>query len=268
MKHPIPKFGVLTNPFMDILKEIKEIHRLGFDYPEIGIEAPGGMPEIIAENKEKILSLLKKFPSPAIGHTSWMIDLGTPYDDIRKAWVEEGKRDILAANELGIKLINFHGIYNLVFFEDHGMKRQLLDNYVTSLRELVKFAKGFGVDVMLENVPATSPSLREYKYVIDNVKGLNVHFDVAHAFISGGMKSVRDFINTFKKEIVHVHFSDSLGCSDDHLPVGKGRIEYEKVVKLLKKIGYDKTITFEVFTDSRKDSVKSRDKVKKIWRST
>jgi sugar phosphate isomerase/epimerase len=266
MKVPMPRFGILTNPFMNLTKEINEIHRLGFDYPEIGIEAPGGMPEIIIENKKKILSLLKKFPSPVIGHTGWMIDLGTLYDDIRKAWIEEGKRDILAASALGIKLINFHGIYHLTFFEDHGMKKQLLDNYVSSLKELVKFAKELEVDVMLENVPTNSPSaFKEYKYVIDSVKDLRVHFDVSHAFVNGGMKAVREFIRTFKGRIAHVHFSDSLG-SDDHLPIGKGMIEYDKVVKLLKKIRYDKTITFEVFVDDRKEVVKSREKIKKMWK--
>ena len=72
-------------------------------------------------------------------------------------------------------------------------------------------------------------------------------------------------VKTFKKQIVHVHFSDSLG-SDDHLPIGKGMIEYDKVVKLLKKISYDGAITFEVFVDDRKHVVSSREKVKKMWR--
>ena len=39
---PIPKFGLLTNPSIDILKEITDIYDLGFDYAEIGIEVPEG----------------------------------------------------------------------------------------------------------------------------------------------------------------------------------------------------------------------------------
>jgi len=105
----------------------------------------------------------------------------------------------------------------------------------------------------------------DYKFVIDRVPGLSVHFDVAHAFINGGMKSVKGFTNTFKRQIVHVHFSDSLGF-DEHLPIGKGNIDYEKVVKLLKKIGYERNITFEVFTDNRMEVVKSREKIERFWR--
>ena len=35
-----PKFGLLTNPSIDIVKEIRDIYDLGFDYAEIGIEVP------------------------------------------------------------------------------------------------------------------------------------------------------------------------------------------------------------------------------------
>ncbi|MCK4497531.1 MAG: sugar phosphate isomerase/epimerase, partial [Candidatus Aenigmarchaeota archaeon] len=153
-----------------------------------------------------------------IGHTSWMIDLGTPYDDIRKAWIEEGKKSIKAANELGIKLVNFHGHSGMIFFEDPGLKKEILNNYIKSLKELVSHGKEMGIRIMLENMPDKweISTFRDYKYVIDRVMDLGVHLDVAHAFINGGMKSVRGFTNTFKKNIVHVHFSDSLGF-DDHL---------------------------------------------------
>jgi len=267
MESSIPRFGVLTNPFMNILREMREIHKLGFDYVEIGIEAPGGMPEILTENRKKIISLLGKFDSPPIGHTSWIIDLGTPYDDIRRAWVEEGKKSIKVARELGIKILNFHGHSNLMFFEDPSLKRKILDNYIKSLKELVDYGKHLEVQVMLENMPDKweISTFRDYKYVINRVKGLGVHLDVAHAFVNGGMKSIRGFIKTFGKNILHVHFSDSLGF-DDHLPIGKGNIDYETVVKSLKKTGYKRNVTFEVFTDKRMDVVKSRERIKRLWK--
>lgn len=266
METPIPKFGILTNPFMNMVSEIRDIHDREFDYVEIGIEAPGGMPEIIIENKKKILSLLKKFSSPPLGHTGWMVDLGTPYDDVRRAWIAEGKRYMDIAKELGISLINFHGSSYLTFFDSHGMKKEVLDNYVKSLRELIDYGKKLGMTVMLENMPNEKQisAINDYKYVIDRVKGLWVHLDIAHAHIDGGIKNVEKFVKTFDKKITHVHFSDNLG-SDDHLPIGKGNIDYDKVVKLLKKTGYSKTITFEVFTENRHDAVKSREKIEKMW---
>jgi hypothetical protein len=50
----IPKYGLLTNPSIDILKEITDIYDLGFDYAEIGIEVPEGNRQILINNKLQI----------------------------------------------------------------------------------------------------------------------------------------------------------------------------------------------------------------------
>lgn len=48
----IPKFGNLTNPSIDILREIRTIKRMGFDFVEIGIEGPEGKPEKLLKKKK------------------------------------------------------------------------------------------------------------------------------------------------------------------------------------------------------------------------
>ena len=89
----------------------------------------------------------------------------------------------------------------------YGEKRKiLLDNLIKSLREIVRHAKRSKVQVMLENAPLSNGihNIDEFKYIIDNVASLFVHLDIAHAFTSGGMKSVIDYINTFRDKIIHV----------------------------------------------------------------
>ena len=54
------KFGMLTNPTHDIIKEIEKAHKLVFDFAEIGIEPPMGEPEILIAKKKAILEELKK----------------------------------------------------------------------------------------------------------------------------------------------------------------------------------------------------------------
>jgi sugar phosphate isomerase/epimerase len=51
----------------------------------------------------------------------------------------------------------------------------------------------------------------EFKYIIDNVASLFVHLDIPHAFTSGGMKSVLNYINTFGDKIIHIHWHDNHG---------------------------------------------------------
>jgi sugar phosphate isomerase/epimerase len=173
-------------------------------------------------------------------------------------------REIRTAKKLGIDLINFHSNLNGMFY---GEKRKiLLDNMVKSLREIGRYAQKCKVHIMLENVPYSNGihDIVEFKYIIDDVPSLLVHLDIPHAFTSGGMKSVLDYINTFRHKIIHIHWHDNHGRKDEHLPIGEGLIDHEITVRALKNIEYDRTITLEVFTNSN-DAKSSTDKLKFMW---
>jgi sugar phosphate isomerase/epimerase len=230
----------------------------------LGIEGPEGNPQIINEKKNEITRLLEKFKQMPICHTAYWIDLCSDYDYVRNAWILEAMREIRTVSELGIDLINFHANLNGMFY---GEKRKnLLDNMVKSLTEIVRYAEKLKIRVMLENVPLSNGvhEVVEFKYIIDNVPSLLVHLDIPHAFTSGGMKSVLDYINIFTDKIIHIHWHDNHGRKDEHLPIGEGLIEHEKAVRALKDIGYNRTITLEVFTN-RNDAKSSTDKLKIIW---
>jgi sugar phosphate isomerase/epimerase len=260
----MPAYGLLTNPSNEILGEIRKIYDLGFDYPEIAIEGPEGNPLLINKKKDEILKLTEKFKQKPIGHTAYWIDLCSDYGYIRDAWILEATREIRTAKEIGLDLINFHANLNGMFY---GQKRKvLLINLIKGLREIVSYAEKLKIAVMLENLPLSNGihTVNEFKYIIDNVSSLSVHLDIAHAFTSGGMNSVVDYISTFREKIVHVHWHDNHGERDEHLPIGGGIIDHEKAVNALKDVGYDRTITLEVFTNSN-DAKSSANKLSSLW---
>lgn len=266
----IPKFGRLTNPKENILKEIGTTAKLGFDFVEIGIEGPEGDPEVLLKNKSSILKAVRDNGLFAIAHTSWWFDLGSTYPSVRRGWVEEGKRTIRIANELEIDLINFHAHSMGMFMTIPSAKKQILDNFVSSMRELVDYGSTIGVKVMLENMPEKREicELPDMKYIMDRVKNLGFHLDIGHAYINGGLKAVLDYISVFRPKLWHVHMHDNHGQKDEHLPLGsieKG-IEYGKIVSALKKMGYDKTITLEVFAKDLDYAEYSMNKLKKLWK--
>jgi sugar phosphate isomerase/epimerase len=154
-----------------------------------------------------------------------------------------------------------------LFFQNKKLKKVILDNYVKSLKELVEYGKRFNVNVMLENAVEKREitSLEDFRYIINRVPGVKVHLDVGHAFIWGGIKNIRNFIMAFEDRIEHIHLHDNHGKSDEHLPIGEGKINWKSVVGMLKKNNYDKTITLEVFSKNRKDVVRSREKIRKLW---
>jgi sugar phosphate isomerase/epimerase len=264
----MPKYGLLTNPGKDVTSEINEFARLGFDYTEIGIEEPFGTPQILRKNKKRILAALKKNKMFTIGHTVYWVDFGSSHSNVRRGWVEEAKEMIRIAKEFDMEFLNFH------FYPGKGMgarsekgRKMFLDNFLSSMRELAAFAKKNGVTLMLENMARREDNpyrLKEFTYIVNNVPGLMVHLDVAHAFTEGGNKKVDEYIQKFAGKIVHIHIHDNHGKKDEHLPLGKGKLNVKKVVSSLKKINYKRTITFEVFS-SDIDAQKSMKLFKKIW---
>ena len=51
---------------------------------------------------------------------------------------------------------------------------------------------------------------------------------------------------------------------DDHLPPGKGTIDFKQFIHSLGKAGYDGTMTLEIFTDDPQDVIRSRDIISKL----
>jgi sugar phosphate isomerase/epimerase len=260
----MPSYGLLTNPSKEITSEISKIYELNFEYVEIGIEGPEGNPNIINKKKYEIIKLLEKFKQKPIGHTAHWIDLASDYEYIRHAWISEAIREIRIAKKIGIDLINFHANVNGMFYGER--RKMVLDNLIKSLREIISYAKKSKARVMLENTPLSNGihDIDEFKYVIENVNTLFVHLDIAHAFTSGGMQSVIDYINTFRDKIIHIHWHDNHGKRDEHLPIGEGFIDHQKAIKALKDIGYDRTITLEVFTNSN-DAKSSANQLRSMW---
>jgi sugar phosphate isomerase/epimerase len=260
----MPSYGLLTNPSKEITSEISKIYELNFEYVEIGIEGPEGNPNIINKKKYEIIKLLEKFKQKPIGHTAHWIDLASDYEYIRHAWISEAIREIRIAKKVGIDLINFHANVNGMFYGER--RKMVLDNLIKSLREIISYAKKSKARVMLENTPLSNGihDIDEFKYVIENVNKLFVHLDIAHAFTSGGMQSVIDYINTFRDKIIHIHWHDNHGKRDEHLPIGEGFIDHQKAIKALKDIGYDRTITLEVFTNSN-DAKSSANQLRSMW---
>ncbi|MDE1870103.1 MAG: sugar phosphate isomerase/epimerase [Candidatus Micrarchaeota archaeon] len=264
----MPKYGLLTSAIYNVVDEVREFKRLGFDYAEIGIEEPRATPQIIIKQKRGILKALKEFDIGPVGHTSYWVNFGSSHEKVRRGWIEEGKDMISAAAALNIKFLNFHfhGGYGQTMQTKFGQEL-FVGNFTDSMVELSKFAKTKNLRLMLENVPPRKygmPSLKGFSKVIEGTPGLMVHLDIPHAFIEGGMRGIAEYIDRFSDKVVHLHMHDNHGKQDEHLPLGKGSINFPKVAKLLKKIDYDSTITLEVFT-SNKDAAKSAKYLKRIW---
>lgn len=253
------KFGNLTNPSRDIIVEINDIAKAGFDFVEIGIEGPWGLKEVLEPKIQRIKKEIAKNKLFAIAHTAWYLELGSPYETVRRAYIEEVKKEMILAKKLGCDVINVHSHCIGMFMRREESKNIMINNYIKSLRELVSYSKKAGIKLMLENAGESSEitRLKDIKKIMANVPGLYFHMDLGHMFIWEGMKGIEECFNHFKKKILHIHLHDNHGEKDEHLEIGKGRVNYNKVYRLLRKINYHGTITLEVFGKDRKPAIRS-----------
>jgi sugar phosphate isomerase/epimerase len=107
------------------------------------------------------------------------------------------------------------------------------------------------------------------KPILDGVPGIGFHLDIAHANLRLGRgveNRTRSLLDAFGDRLVHVHISDNRGGTDDlHLPLGAGTIDWKGHLRMLKALGYDGTITLEVFSREREHLRTSRQLLLKWW---
>jgi len=261
----IPKFGHLLSPYEDIIKQIEFFGKSKFDFVEFSVEEPMITPEFISKNRQKICKVMKKHKLFATVHAPLNTELGSNFDDIRIDWIRFTKKLIRISSRLYVKKFNLHTRYQAVGEVSKVVEKIFLNNFVSSLNEITEFSKNYGIKIVTENGNRVGfKDAENIKYIVDRTKDLGVCFDVGHAFARGGMKEIEMFFKLLGNRIEHVHMHDNHGNFDEHLQIGEGKINYPHVVKMLKKIGYDKTITFEIFTNEN-GAVKSRDKIKTMW---
>ncbi|MEM3693466.1 MAG: sugar phosphate isomerase/epimerase [Candidatus Bathyarchaeia archaeon] len=260
------KLGAMNAPFLDILAEISLFGKMGFEFLDLTIEAPKAKPEALLAKRTAILDLLSVYGMGIVGHMPWFFEISHPYDSIRRAFLREGVKVLRTCAKLNASKATVH-------VESHpslwptGFRRRFIDVQISSVAHLAKEAKSLGITLCVENITDRSMRLEEFKHLFLEVPDAMFHLDVAHAALEGGgEKRALKFMKVFKDRLVHVHMSDNrCGEEDLHLPIGAGRIDWEKVVKGLKEIRYDGTITLEIHSPEREYLRFSKEKIQRLW---
>jgi sugar phosphate isomerase/epimerase len=104
---------------------------------------------------------------------------------------------------------------------------------IDSLQLICDFAADHGILVAVENMPDVpgvfGKQPQEILRIIEAVDCENIGFtfDVGHANTMG---LTDDFLKQCAKMVSHVHLHDNMGKKDEHLPVGKGNMDWKTVM--------------------------------------
>jgi len=252
---------MMNNPQADLLAEIAWAHEYGFEFLDMTLEPSAAHPKQV--KVKKIREALRDKNLNIIGHTAYYLPLASPLESLRKAaWKEMGwALEVLA--ELGASKVTVHPDKSIPFAL--GSKGVLKKN-LESLEKIEEMAKPLGLQMLVENMDRTFNTVEQVQEALTRLPELGFHLDVGHANLNVERNRTEEFLKSFRDRLVHVHLSDNFGKSEDlHLPLGAGTINWHKIIGLLKKSGYDGTITLEVFSPDRRYLLFSRDKLREIW---
>ncbi|MBB6647567.1 deoxyribonuclease IV [Halobellus ruber] len=174
---------------------------------------------------------------PWVIHSSYLVNLCTPKDDLRAKSIDSMQREVDAAAALDIPYVNVH----LGAHTGAGVE-QGLDNAVSALDELDVHD---GVTVLVESDAGSGTKLggdfAHLGYVLEeSTQDLEVCLDTAHAFAAGYDLSTPTGVDeTFAElnsevsleNLAYVHLNDSKhACGtnkDEHAHIGEGEIGEE-----------------------------------------
>jgi sugar phosphate isomerase/epimerase len=213
-------------------------------------------------NPARIRDVLDEHGLEAVGHTAYYLPVANPFESLRRAAVEELKRCLETFSHMGIKWMNIHPDRNSPMHErSFAIARNLL-----SLRELIGTGSDCGVGVMVENIPGSFNNARQLGELLDPLPEVGLHLDIGHCNLLTEFNTSDEILAAYGSRLKHVHLHDNKGgAADLHLPLGTGTVDLAHHVRRLQSVGYDGTITLEVFSPDRHYLEHSRDLLRRTW---
>ncbi len=236
--------GAMNHPMRDLVQEIRDFAEADFDFVDITLEPTGARPDQV--DVKSIRRVLDSTRLQAVGHTAWYMPIASQFPELRQAGLEILERCIQTFSELQIPLMNVHPDIRR---EQRGPDALASAN-AESIAHLAEVGQSLGVRLMVENQAGPFSQVKYMSRILDAAPTAGFHLDAAHSNLYGDYNRVDELLEAFADRLVHVHLSDNKGGDWDlHLPLGAGNIDWQRVIRSLKSVGYDSTVTLEVFAD-------------------
>ena len=135
--------------------------------------------------------------------------------------------------------------------------RKATKNAIDCLKTISQASKDLGMVFTIENDYKSNDHVlagypEQTRLLVENV-GCKLTFDIGHANTAGKIENFTKLLDRF---IVNVHLHDNNGRKDEHLPIGKGGIDFAAVFRKMKDWRARKPLTIECHSfEGLKESV-------------
>ncbi|MEJ2638073.1 MAG: sugar phosphate isomerase/epimerase [Desulfosarcinaceae bacterium] len=263
------KYGAMNFPIKPVIAEIEKIAALGFDYVELAMDPPQAHYRLLTAQGKTIRAHLEDLGLGLVCHMPTFVSTADLTDSIREASIEEVLGSLDVAADLGAAKVVLHpstvkGMASLVMEEALARASDALHRFVTH-------AEVLGLSLCLENMfPHISPYVEASRFepLFAQFPNLRLTFDAAHAHIGDlAGRRIKAILDRWGRRIGHVHLSDNDGYGDSHLTLGAGTLPLEMILKRLATVGYDDTITLEIFSEDPEELTASRRLLARLWKA-
>lgn len=204
-------------------ERIKLIKKAGYDYIMLWWEDET-YPNLI--DRKELINIVKSYELK-------IDNVHLPFEGTNLLWSEDRSKRCCQTN----KIINWmnecknSGANTVVMHTTHG-NNYILDYSLgyESFNKIVKVAENIKLKVAFENTQMfhyTDFILKEFD---SNYAGFC--YDSSHDFVNG--QSCGDILDKWKHKLLAVHLSDNDGTCDRHWIPGKGHVNWEKIIDVIK----------------------------------
>lgn len=257
------RFGAMNFPVRPVLAEIENLGAFGMDYIELAMDPPQAHHSTLREQKQPIRKLLQDKGLGLVCHLPTFVHTADLTEGIRRASLAEVEGALETAAQLGAEKVVCHPSYigGLAVFILEQAKSLAMEAF----DRIARRAAELDLMVCVENMFPKSAAYMEpedFEPVFQQFPHFRWVFDVGHAHLNDTAKDrIHRFCRCYGDRLEHVHISDNRGRIDDHLPVGRGTVNFNTLADELCRLDYDGTFTLEIFTQDRQDLVRSRNKL-------
>jgi sugar phosphate isomerase/epimerase len=250
----------MNHPARPLSQELAWMADLGLDFIDLTLEPPAAASWRV--DAVEVKAWLERYGLGAIGHTAYYLPLASPFEPVRQGAVAELRRCLEIFAALGVRWMNVHPDRNIPMHD----RAFVVEQNHRSLAEVLAYGRELGVGVMIENVPGEWNSPEQLDDLLSPLPDLGLHLDIGHANLLAPPGTVDRLLAAHGERLRHVHLHDNRGGSADlHLPLGAGNVDIMGALRALHRLGFDGTITLEVFSPDRRLLAYSRDWLRDAW---
>src|SRR5438552_7868680 len=211
--------GGMNHPKENVVQEIRWMAEMGLDFMDLTFEPPAAATWRI--DAHQIRAALNDYRLRVVGHTAYYLPIGSPFESLRRAAVDELKRCLDLFAVVGSRWMNVHPDRYAPMHE----RSFYIERDLESLRDLLAHGRDRGVGVMVENLPGDFNTVSQLSELLEPLPELGLHLDIGHANLMVEQNTADSIILKYGDRLKHVHLHDNKGGHADlHLPLGAGML--------------------------------------------